>query len=36
LIELEEKQEADALGDFEHYMLKEIYEIPNVLKNALA
>ena len=35
-IELEEKQEIDELRDFEHYMLKEIYEIPNVLKNALA
>ena len=35
-IELEKKEEHDWLGDFEHYMLKEIYEIPKVFKNSLA
>ena len=35
-IGLEKKQETDWLWKFEHYMLKEIYEIPKVFKNSLA
>jgi len=35
-VELEEQKESDWLWDFEHYMLKEIYEIPKVFNNSLA
>ncbi len=35
-IELENTQKQDSLWDFKHYMLKEIYEIPEVFKRALA
>jgi len=35
-IELEKKEDLDSLWNFEHYMLKEIHEIPNILKSALA
>ncbi len=35
-VELEKQIEEDWLWDFEHYMLKEIYEIPKVFKNSLA
>ncbi len=35
-IAIETDDSSDDLGDFAHYMLKEIYEIPRVLNNALA
>ncbi len=35
-VELEKQAEQEGLWDFEHYMLKEIYEIPKVFKNSLA
>lgn len=35
-LELDKKDEIDGLWDFDHYMLKEIYEIPKVFKNSLA
>lgn len=36
MVKLWNKDEEIWLWDYEHYMLKEIYEIPNVLNNALA
>jgi glucosamine--fructose-6-phosphate aminotransferase (isomerizing) len=35
-IDIDKKEENRDLWDFEHYMLKEIHEIPSILKNALA
>jgi len=35
-VELEKSDEDNWLWDFKHYMLKEIYEIPEVLKRSLA
>jgi len=35
LSELDWKEEETALGEFEHYMLKEIFEQPKALKNAM-
>jgi len=35
-IAIESNESSDDLWDFSHYMLKEIYEIPRVLNNALA
>ncbi len=36
LINLEKNKESDWLWKYKHYMLKEIYEIPQILKNSLA
>lgn len=35
-IKLEEKEIEDELWNYQHYMLKEIYEIPRIFKNSLA